>query len=188
MTLHCEPSISVYKSTILPSTLPSTLARDFNNNTNNNEVIHERKSIQSLIDSSKEPPYTRIDTILTKSIPEEYGEGFYGMEVGDVPYWPTLLRKVDLNAVDKNSKSCAANQSSESAESSKYFGLWRWAVSPLWKARNILGQTPNIQDVGSDRSGDNLQKSKSNLASPLEKRLMLHSWYTDWFIFMRLSM
>ncbi|KUL81384.1 hypothetical protein ZTR_09625 [Talaromyces verruculosus] len=75
MTLHCEPSISVYKSTILPSTLPSTLARDFNNkNTNNNEIIHERKSIQSLIDSSKKPPYTRIDTILTNFIPEEYGD------------------------------------------------------------------------------------------------------------------
>lgn len=90
----------MYKAT----TLPSTLARDFNNkNTNNNEVIHERKSIQSLIDSSKKPPYTRIDTILTNFIPEEYGEGFYGMEVGDVPCRPAFLQKMDLDAVDKNS-------------------------------------------------------------------------------------
>ncbi|RAO71525.1 uncharacterized protein BHQ10_007537 [Talaromyces amestolkiae] len=83
MTLHCGPSFAVYKATTLPSTLPSTLARDFNNanNNNNNEAIHERKSIQSLIDSSKKPPYPRIDTVLTNFFPEEYGEGFYGMEL-----------------------------------------------------------------------------------------------------------
>jgi hypothetical protein len=91
----------VYKAT----TLPSTLARDFNNNksTNNNEVIHERRSIQSLIDSSKKPPYARIDTILTNFLPEEYGEGFYGMEVGDVPCRPAFLQKMDLDAVDERS-------------------------------------------------------------------------------------
>lgn len=99
MTLHCGPSISVYKAT----TLPSTLAQDFNNtNTNNNEVIHERRSIQSLIDGSKKPPYTRIDTILTNFFPEEYGEGFYGMEVGDVSCRPTFLQKMDLDAVDES--------------------------------------------------------------------------------------
>ncbi|OKL55272.1 hypothetical protein UA08_09432 [Talaromyces atroroseus] len=100
MTLLCGPSISVYKAT----TLPSNLARDFNNkNNNNNELVHERRSIQSLIDSSKKPPYARIDTILTNFFPEEYGEGFYGMEVGDVPCRPTFLQKMDLDAVDKNS-------------------------------------------------------------------------------------
>jgi hypothetical protein len=88
----------VYKAT----TLPSTLARDLNNNTNN-EVIHERRSIQSLIDSSKQPPYARIDTILTNFFPEEYGEGFYGMEVGDVPCRPSFLQKMDLDAVDERS-------------------------------------------------------------------------------------
>lgn len=106
MTLLCGPSISVYKATTLPPTLPSSLpsspARDFKH-TNDNETVHERRSIQSLIDSSKEPPYARIDTILTNFFPEEYGEGFYGMEVGDVPCRPTFLQKMDLDAVDKNS-------------------------------------------------------------------------------------
>ena len=101
MTLHCGPSISVYKATTLPSS-PSTRARNFNN-TDNNEVIHERRSIQSLIGGSKKPPYARIDTVLTKFFPEEYVEGFYGMEVGDVPGRPSFLQKMDLDAVDEKS-------------------------------------------------------------------------------------
>ncbi|OKL55225.1 hypothetical protein UA08_09508 [Talaromyces atroroseus] len=65
MALHGEVSIFVHKAT----TLPSNLARD----SNNDEVMHERRTIQSLIDSSKKPPYSRIDTILTNFSPEEYG-------------------------------------------------------------------------------------------------------------------
>jgi hypothetical protein len=85
-------------SSNLPSTLPSNLTRDFDN-----EVVHERRSIQSLIDRSKKPPYARIDTILTNFFPEEYGEGFYGMEIGDVPCRPSFLQKMDLDAVDERS-------------------------------------------------------------------------------------
>uniref|UniRef100_A0A093XBF0 Dual specificity mitogen-activated protein kinase kinase 2 n=1 Tax=Talaromyces marneffei PM1 TaxID=1077442 RepID=A0A093XBF0_TALMA len=95
MTLHGGVSISVHKAT----TLPLSLARD----SNNNELIHERRTIQSLINSSKKPPYSRIDTILTNFFPEEYGEGFYGMEIGDVSCRPTFLQKMDLGAVDERS-------------------------------------------------------------------------------------
>lgn len=66
-------------------------------------VIHERRTIQSLIDSSKKPPYSRIDTILTSFSPENYSEGFYGMEIGNVSCRPTYLQKLDLDAVDGRS-------------------------------------------------------------------------------------
>lgn len=96
MTSHGEVSISLHKAT----TLPLSPAYDSNNN---NEVIPDRRSIQSLINSSKKPPYARIDTILTNFSPGEYGEGFYGMEVGDIPCRPTFLQKMDLDAVDERS-------------------------------------------------------------------------------------
>ncbi|EED22549.1 hypothetical protein TSTA_060420 [Talaromyces stipitatus ATCC 10500] len=86
MSLHGGVSISVHKAT----TLPLSLARD----SDNNKVIHERKTIQSLIDGSKKPPYSRIDTILTNFFPEKYGEGYYGMEIGDVSCRPTFLQKL----------------------------------------------------------------------------------------------
>ncbi|KAE8553637.1 hypothetical protein TMatcc_006914 [Talaromyces marneffei ATCC 18224] len=95
MTTHGGVSISVHKAT----TLPLSLARD----SNNNEVIHERRTIQSLIDSSKKPPYSRIDTIFISFFPEKYGEGFCGMEIGDVSCRPTFLQKMDLHAVDERS-------------------------------------------------------------------------------------
>ncbi|KUL81714.1 hypothetical protein ZTR_09516 [Talaromyces verruculosus] len=101
-----DPPVTLHAHSITPqsmtTTLPPTIARDFNNkNTNNHETIHERRSIQSLIDNYEKPPCWPVDTIHIGFILEEYAEGFCGMEVGDVSCQPTFLQEMDDDTVDK---------------------------------------------------------------------------------------